>query len=150
MNCTFYYRGGFCLNKFFTLPNAQKLFSSCAAWLISALLLALITALFMTLAPVEEAAVGYISSALSFVSALIAGQSAARGSEKGAVLTGLITGLLIITLALTLGFITAGERLTADGVLSVVTFSLAGALCGAVITPKRKRKRTKPFARKRN
>ena len=116
----------------FDLPDARYILAAVAAWGATAMLLTLLAALAVTIFAVPAGAVGYISSAASFTAALIAGSRAMRKRKSGAVYTGLVAGVVITTLALTLGFIVAGSDIAADGVLSVVTFTLAGCLVGSV------------------
>ena len=120
------------MNKTFELPEAHVILHAAAAWAVAAVVLTLIAALAAARLSVPESAMGYISSAMSFIAALIAGRRAARGRKTGAVYAGLVAGVVITTLALTLGFIVAGDGIAADGVLSVVTFTIAGCVAGSV------------------
>ena len=101
-------------------------------WFISAVVLLPIAALTAELTQCSEAGLAYISSAASFLTALAAGAKAIRTRKKGAVVTAIISALAIIILALTLGFVIAGDKLQADGILSLVTFTFSGALVGSV------------------
>lgn len=101
-------------------------------WFISALILLPIAALTAQLTQCSEAGLAYISSAASFLTALAAGAKAIRTRKKSAVLTAIISALSIIIIALTLGFVIAGDKLQADGILSLVTFTFSGALVGSV------------------
>lgn len=141
------------MSKHFDAPELRFVLTAVAGWFISALILSLIVSLCLSLMTVGEGAVGCIISALSFVSAVYAGAAAMHRRRRGALLTGLVTGLVITTLALTLGFIIAGSEMEADGILSVVTFTLSGCLVGSVFfsgTGKRgrsssaKRRKNKP------
>ena len=90
-----------------------------------------------------ETALAYTSSVLSFLTALLAGAKAMRIRKRNALGTALVSGVCIIIVALTLGFIIAGNKLDAAGILSVVTFSLSGELMGAVFFPGQKKQRRK-------
>ena len=141
--------GGFRLNKTFELPDARFILHAAAAWAAAALILALLAALAVSQLSIPAGTIGYISSAMSFIAALIAGSRAARERKTGAVYTGLVAGVVITTLALTLGFIVAGDSIAADGVLSVVTFTLAGCLVGSVFFAGGRRKSAKSRAVRR-
>lgn len=101
-------------------------------WFVSALILLPLAALTAELTKCSEAGLAYISSAASFFTALAAGAKAIRTRRKSAVITAIISALTIIIIALTLGFAVAGEKLQADGILSLVTFTFSGALVGSV------------------
>lgn len=120
------------MNKKLELPDARFLLTAVVTWLAASLLCVLLCALIVQLSDAAAGTVGYISSALSFITAAAAGARAAGVRGRGAVYTGLVSGVVIITLALTLGFIIAGQEIAADGVLSVVTFTLSGTLVGSV------------------
>lgn len=100
------------------------------AWGIGAAVLLPIASFICLKAGVSDGAMGYISSALSFVIAAIAGAVAARKSG-GAILAGALTAVVIIILLLTVGFIVKGADLSSGGVLSVVSFTLTGCVFGA-------------------
>lgn len=101
-------------------------------WFISALIILPLAALTAELTRCSEAGLAYISSAASFLTALFAGAKAIRTRKKSAVITAIISALAIIIIALTLGFVIAGDKLQADGILSLVTFTFSGALVGSV------------------
>lgn len=122
-------------------------------WILSAIILLPLGAVAAELIKCSEVGLAYISSALSFLTALIAGAKAMHSRKKSAVTTAVISALAIIILALTLGFVIAGDRLQPDGILSLVTFTLSGALVGSVFfsgkKSRHKRNRTaKPGRRK--
>lgn len=100
------------------------------AWGISAVVLLPLASFICLKAGVGEGSMGYISSALSFVIAAIAGAAAARKSGAG-IFAGALTAVVIIILLLTAGFIIKGAELSSGGVLSVVSFTLAGCVFGA-------------------
>lgn len=123
-------------------------------WFISALILLPLAAMTAQLVKCGEAGLAYISSALSFMTALAAGAKAMHTRKKKAVTTAAISAMTIIIAALTLGFIIAGDKLQSDGILSLVTFTFSGALVGSVFfsggSAKQKRSTTaKPGRRKR-
>lgn len=136
------------MDKTVEYPNIRFLLYAAIIWLLSAVVLVVIAALIATLTNISITAVGYISSGLSFACAFFAGIKAMRERGRGAVITGMVAGVAITTLALTLGFIISAEAIQADGVLSVVTFTLAGALAGSVFCPAKKSKQNSPRRRK--
>ena len=137
------------MNKKLELPDARFLLTAVTTWFAASLLCVLLCALIVQLSNAAAGTVGYISSALSFATAAAAGARAARVRGRGAVYTGLTSGVVIITLALTFGFIIAGQEIAADGVLSVVTFTLSGALVGSVFFAGRGKGTTKARVMKR-
>lgn len=112
------------------------------AWGISAVVLLPLASFICLKAGVSEGSMGYISSALSFVIAAIAGAAAARKSGGG-IFAGALTAVVIIILLLTAGFIIKGAELSSGGVLSVVSFTLAGCVFGAFFLSGRKDKSRK-------
>lgn len=101
-------------------------------WFLSSIVLLPLATAAAEISKCGEIGLAYISSALSFLTALAAGAKAMKTRKKNAVVTAFISSLLIIIIALTLGFVIAGERLQADGILSLVTFTFSGALVGSV------------------
>lgn len=109
--------------------DMRFLLSGCLAWGISAAVLLPIASFICLKAGVSEGAMGYISSALSFVIAAVAGAAASR--KSGGILAGALTAVVVIILLLTVGFIVKGADLSSGGVLSVVSFTLTGCVFGA-------------------
>ena len=111
-------------------------------WFAVLLILTVITSLFVGRTGINEKLLIYISSALTFISSAAAGNTLRRRKEK--MLCCLILSLFLIILALTLGFLLDSSRLESGGILSVVSFTLCGTLCGYVFEiPKKKRSRIK-------
>lgn len=129
------------MNKVIEFPDVRFVLNAVVAWCVSALLLVVIASLITTASGISLNAVAYISSALSFISAFVAGMRAMRERGKGAIITGAVVGVTITILALTLGFIIDAAKIQADGILSVVTFTIAGAVTGSVLCPQKKRKK---------
>jgi len=123
--------------------DIRYLLSSLLFWMISSAALLPLAAMGAHFFACGEIALAYVSSTLSFLTALLAGAKAMRIRKRSALGTALVTGVCIIILALTLGFIIAGDKLQAAGVLSVVTFTLSGALVGAVFFPGQKKQNKK-------
>lgn len=113
--------------------DVRFLLTAFTAWLITSALLLVISSACVSLSGMGEEGLGYINSALSFLAALAAGAAAIRARKKGALYTGLVAGVTITIISLTLGYIISGRDIAPDGVLSVATFTLSGALLGSVL-----------------
>ena len=142
------------MGVFFLLPNgktgageARTILSAMLVWAVSALVLLSVTALALTKLSAGEGAIGYISSALSFLTAVCAGASVGRRSS-GAIYPALLTAAVLTTALLTIGFIVEGASIQAAGVLSVVSFTFTGCAFGAVLFGGRRRKKYKQRYRK--
>ena len=118
------------------LPEAAFLLSAAGAWLLSACILLAVTTLAANLAGLGEQGLGYLSSLNSFLCAVAAGAAAVKRSRASRLLTALLTGTGLVILLLTAGFLVKGETLDPSAVLSVVSFTYAGALLGAALGPK--------------
>ena len=126
--------------------DIRYLLSSIFFWIVCSLVILPLAALVAHIFRLGENAMAYLSSSLSFATAAAAGARAINLRRKNALGTAAVTGVCIIILALTLGFIIAGDKLDAAGILSVVSFTLSGALVGAVFFPaKKKQTRKKQF-----
>ena len=101
-------------------------------WFFSTLIFLPLATLTAEITRCGEAGLAYLSSALSFLTALAAGAKAIHTRGKSSLVTAVTTALSIIIVALTLGFLIAGDKLQADGILSLVTFTFSGALVGSV------------------
>lgn len=122
-----------------------------AAWAMSAIVLLIIASAIINASNCGEYIMGYACSALSFLSAFSAGAAAVGKGRKGTLYAGALTGAVITTVLLTVGFIVKGSETEASAVLSVVSFTFAGSIAGAVIfgrgsASKRKRYAPRPRA----
>lgn len=108
-------------------------------WLISAAALLLIAAGIISRAKISSASIGYVSSALSFLTALTAGIIAGQTRQGGALYAGGVTATALVICLLTAGFLMKGQDMEPSGILSVVSFSFAGCLFGSVFFSKRKK-----------
>lgn len=131
----------------FLLPNgktgggeARIILSALLVWAVSALVLLCVTAFALTKLYAGEGAMGYISSALSFLTAVCAGAAVGRSSRGGPIYPALLTAAVLTTALLTIGFIVEGSSIQAAGVLSVVSFTFTGCAFGAVLFGGRKQK----------
>ncbi len=116
----------------------RTILSALAAWAVSALVLVCIASLILSKVSLGEGAMGYVSSALSFLSAVCAGAALGRSRSAALIYPALLTAAVLVTALLTIGFMVEGADLQASGVLSVVSFSFAGCLAGAVLFGGRK------------
>lgn len=131
--------------------DLRFLLKAAAAWAVTAAVLLLAASLLVSKSGMGEGSVGYVSSGVSFLSAVSAGAFAAKGRHGGFVL-GLAVGAALSVLLLTVGFIIKGPAIEASGVLSVVTFSFSGALAGCVLLGGRsgaRKRRSAPRPRRR-
>ena len=102
------------------------------AWCLSALAALLLAAVILSRLDLGGGCVGYMSSALSFISAVFAGAAAGKVRKTGVLYTAAVSAAVIVIALLTVGFIVAGAELGSSGVISVVSFTFAGCLAGAV------------------
>lgn len=117
------------------LGGAVFVLSALLVWFITGAITAIISTLIISRLNMGEGSLGYISSALSFIAAAAAGFAAMRKRKKAAIITGLLCALAIIITALTLGLSISGGEPSPGAVLSVVSFTLCGALFGSVLCP---------------
>ena len=115
--------------------SLRSVFRSLLAWAVAALLLCFVSALLIRAFAIPSAQYGYLSSALSFLCALIAGLCGARGSTPGSVLLGAATLALAL---LTLGCIIGSRLPEPSAVLSVGCFSFTGFLLGGLLANRKK------------
>ena len=110
--------------------SARALLRALLAWGVSACMLCFLAALMIRALSIPSAQYGYVSSALSFLCALLAGAVGARGAKPGAV----ILGAAALSLALlTLGCIVGKSLPEPSAVLSVGCFSFTGFLLGGLL-----------------
>ena len=117
-------------------------------WLAAAAGLSFAAAVLVRALEIPSAQFGYVSSALSFLAALLAGR-AARG-EDGGLLRTLAGGVALCLVLLTAGCLVGHGTPEASALLSVVSFSLAGWLLGGlVIKGKKTETKYSSFRRKK-
>ena len=112
------------------------------SWLLAAVLCLLLAALLVEKGLVPYMAIGYLGSAMSFITAVFAA-AGMGGSAKGGLLSALAVSLCLVILLLTVGFLISNGALDPAGILSVSTFTIAGFLCGNLLFD-RKSRRSKP------
>ena len=113
------------------------------AWFICALVLLTAASFTVNGLMCGEGTLGYISSALSFLTAVAAGAAASARRSEGALYTAALTAAVLVVALLTVGFVINGADMDPSSVLSVVSFSFAGCLAGAVIFGGARKKKAK-------
>ena len=112
--------------------SLRALLRALAAWAAAALVLTLCAALLVWRTEIGSGALGYLSSALSFLAACAAGLVSARRQGRG-LLPALVTATALVLVLLTLGFLIRGEGAEPSALLSLVSFSYAGCLLGSML-----------------
>lgn len=131
------------------LPDGAFLLHTAAAWTVSACLLLCVGSALANAAGMGEQGISYLSSCLSFLCAAAAGAAASRRAGTAGLWTALMTGTFLVILLLTLGFLIQGQDMDPASILSLVSFTYAGALVGVLLMPKKRKKTQKRYAYKR-
>lgn len=95
----------------------------------------------------SASSVAYFSSGISFLSAMAATIAVTAGRQSKKLKYALLNGLVLTVVLLMMGFIVEGRELSPDGVLSVVSFTMAGAVVGGVLAPSSKSGRAKKVSK---
>ncbi len=122
------------------LISGKALLRAVVAWIVCALLGLLLATGLLCWVNAGERTLGYVSSALSLLAAIGAGAAAVKSCQKGRAMTALLSGMAISVLLLLLGFIISEGSLSPDAILSVIMFTLSGAMLGGVFSPKNEKK----------
>ena len=130
------------------MPDGRSLLRAIAAWVLSAPVFLAMAAFAANVTGAGEMSIGYISSAVSFLSAAAAGYNAMRNQKSAGIAAALITATAIVIMLLSVGFLIKGEEMNASSMISLVSFTYAGILVGAIGIPKKeksygKRRRTR-------
>ena len=112
----------------------KAMISALLTWMLSAFLLCLLCSALLNWGAIPARALGYCSSAISFLAAAAAGAAVAR--RGGNILNCLITALALLILLLTLGYLISSKALSASGILSASSFTLSGCVLGFVLSGK--------------
>ena len=116
--------------------------SSVFVWMLSALVLLIVSSVILNESGCSERSMGYVSSILSFSSAMAAGITAGRKRKAGALYTALLTASVLVVMLLTIGFMISSTMIEPSAVMSLVSFTFAGCLVGVVcFLPSNKRKK---------
>ena len=114
-------------------PDSAFLLKALGTWAICVLILLPAAAVILNAVGATERALSITGSAISFLAAVGAGLAAAKKRRSAGVYTALLSAAVLVTALLTVGYLIAGEELDPSAVLSLVSFSFAGCLVGAVI-----------------
>ena len=132
------------------MGSVRALLRAILVWGGSAILLLTLTSLILAKASAGSEILGYCSSAISFVCAAAAGFSATQQRRDMPLWQGALIAIILVILLLTLGFLVKGKDLNPSGIMSVVSFTFAGALLGTLASRKgrgKKRKRGRGLRR---
>lgn len=103
------------------------------AWLCAALVLLLPCSLLFSRGAFSSRALGYASSAISFAAALAAAATLVSERKGRGPILGLLTGGALCAVLLLLGCLINARAMNANAVLSLCSFTLAGALVGSLL-----------------
>ena len=115
------------------------------AWIISAMTFLLLASILLNMFKAGERSLAYVSSAISFLSAVCAGLAAVKQRMGGGLPCVLISAAAITTALLTVGFMIKGNQLDPSAVLSVISFTFAGCIAGAMVKGGHKKGRKKYY-----
>lgn len=126
-------------------PSLRMLARALFAYLLASFVLLVLASFLLSRSGAGSNILGYVSSAISFLAAFLSTRVLLRSQKALSLYTAALFGVLLVILLLTLGFL-AGERsLDPSGVLSVISFTFAGVLLGALLPlrslPRRSRRR---------
>lgn len=102
------------------------------AWLTTAAVLLLLFSFLLSRSNSSERVLFYFSSGLAFLTACCASAYAGRKSTLAPLLSGLLSAVVILVPLLLLGFVLDGSRFSHPALLSLISFTLSGALLGSV------------------
>ena len=114
-------------------------------WSTAALVLLVVASLALTGSGTGSELLGYVSSSISFLAALAAGTAVEHG-EKGALPRSLLVAGALIVALLTAGVLIGRAGVDASGVLSVVTFTISGAMIGALLSGNVRKRRPRRWS----
>ena len=127
--------------------SLRSLLRAGLVWLAAAVILCFLAACVIRERGVSSAALGYVSSAISFLCALCAGAAGSGGERRLA--SGLLCAVLLSLALLTAGFLIGGKGMEPSGVLSVLSFTFAGSVTGALLFGGRKTETKRSSFRKK-
>ena len=130
------------------MPDGASLLRAAAAWMLSAPVLLALAAFAANVTGAGERSIAYISSAVSFLSAIAAGYNSMRNQKATGIAAALVTATALVILLLSVGFLMKGEEMNSSSIISLVSFTYAGVLVGALGIPRneksyRKRRRAR-------
>ena len=132
------------------LLSLKTLMRALTVWLISAVLLLILSTALLNCFNAGSKILAYVSSAISLLASFTATMSAVKSMGKSRMMTAIICALSISILLLLIGFVVSDAGLSADGILSVVMFTFSGALLGGFFAPLGTKKVHKSAKKKRS
>ncbi len=120
--------------------SVQSMLRGLAAWIAAAAALLLMASAVFASDLASLAYLGYAGSAISFLAAAAAGFFAARGGRKKRKWIGLLMAAVLCALLLLNGFLIAG-KLDADGLLSMLSFTITGCFFGTLFSTGARKKK---------
>ena len=112
--------------------DSAFLLSACFVWMISATSMLLVASVLLSEFGCTEKSLGYVSSLITFLSAMLAGISAGRKRKLSTLYTSLLTASVLTTALLTIGFMINGRLLVPSSVMSLISFTFTGCMVGVV------------------
>lgn len=103
------------------------------AWLLTALLLLLISTAIITLADLKASCFAAFGAAAGFLAAAAAGFNAKRNSDRPVWLAAGISAIALTIFLLTIGFLISDNKMQAEGILTVVITTGVGCFVGAIL-----------------
>ncbi len=128
-------------------PALLFLLKAMLIWPAAAVILLILCTAIISGFNISASSVAYFSSGISFLSAMSASIAVSAGQTGRKLKYALLTGLVLTVMLLMLGFIVEGRDLSADGVLSVISFTMAGTVVGGVLAPSSKSGKTKKMSK---
>ena len=113
---------------------------SILAWIVSSAILLAVAAGLLSRGVIPYAAAGYLSSIISFLTAVFAGGGLCRGDRLN-LITVISGALCLVIILLTIGYFISHGELSSSGILSTASFTIAGFLTGAILTHDKKNKK---------
>ena len=113
------------------------------AWLLAALGLLIVSSFAIANSALSSRSLGYAGSAISFLAALLAAAALVREQKGRGPILGLLTGAGLCAVLLLAGSLIDLRHMSRDAVLSLCTFTLAGALVGSLSGGKKGKGRKK-------
>lgn len=128
--------------------SLRSLLRALLVWIIAAITLCFLSACVIRAHCTSSAALGYVSSAISFLCAMLAAAAAGDGERR--LVSGLLCGAGLSLVLLTAGYLIAGKEMDPSGILSVLSFTFAGCLTGSILFGGKKAKtKRRDFTKKK-
>ena len=109
------------------------LFKALVTWLTVGIILSLILSIIISQTTLDSSYIAYLSSIISFITAVFAGFRAMSARRKGKLYTALFTAGFLIIFILSVAYIIASGEIIASGLISVISFTFSGVFFGAYI-----------------